>query len=153
MKILGRALLVTGRAIYRVDDRGHVDFVFLLFSSLIDRPISDLAYWLWAWDTVNIFTWVYNCHNPSLQNLWEQWFNYICPGMRQCWSNFMVIRTGPWPYRRKSVRQILTIGLRRYRYCDHKNRKLLPVTVHYVHVIKYMVAWDQRESIKLHGLW
>ena len=44
MKILGRTLLVTGGAIYRVDDRGHVDFVFLLFSSLIDRPISDLAY-------------------------------------------------------------------------------------------------------------
>ena len=44
MKILGRTLLVTGRAIYRVDDHGHLDFVFLLFSSLIDRPISDLAY-------------------------------------------------------------------------------------------------------------
>ena len=41
MKILGRTLLVTGHAIYRVDDRGHVDFVFLSFSSLIDRPISD----------------------------------------------------------------------------------------------------------------
>ena len=42
MKILGRTLLVTGRAIYRVDDHGHLDFVYLSFSSLIDRPISDL---------------------------------------------------------------------------------------------------------------
>ena len=44
MGILGGTLLVTGHAIYRVDDRGHLDFVFLLISSLIDRPISDLAY-------------------------------------------------------------------------------------------------------------
>ena len=42
MKILSRTSLVTGRAIYRVDGRGHLDFVYLSFSSLIDRPISDL---------------------------------------------------------------------------------------------------------------
>ena len=42
MKILGRTQLIIRFAIYMVDDRGHVDFVYLSFSSLIDRPISDL---------------------------------------------------------------------------------------------------------------